>query len=86
VGVTAKKAVHGIVGASKDVGVGVGDAAKATLTGAVDAIGSVGMVTVGTAKNLLVGLVGGVKEAVNTALPSPAKEPAKAAESKKKSE
>ncbi len=50
---------------------GVGDAAKSTVGGVVEAVGSVGATTVEAAKSILVGVVGGVKEVISTALPKP---------------
>jgi hypothetical protein len=67
--VVARRAVDGVVEATKEVGGNAGEVAQKAVEGAIEAAGSIGNVAVKAVKDILVGVVGGIKEVASAALP-----------------
>ena len=69
VGVGAKRAVDGVIEAGVETGGNVLEITKAATTGAIEAAGTIGTTAVTTMKDILLGVVAGVKEVAGAALP-----------------
>ncbi len=67
----ARRAVDGVIEATKEVGGNVTEVAKAAVGGAIEAAGSIGNTAVKAVTDMLVGVVEGVKEIGRAAFPKP---------------
>jgi hypothetical protein len=65
----ARRAVEGVVEATKEIGGNVEEAAKVAVNGAVEAAGSIGNTAVKAVRDMLVGAVEAVKDVAGAALP-----------------
>jgi hypothetical protein len=65
----ARRAVEGVVEATKEIGGNVEEAAKVAVNGAVEAAGSIGNTSVKAVRDILVGAVKALKDVASAALP-----------------
>ena len=68
-GLVARRAVDGVIEATKEVGGNVEEVAKVAVGGAIEAAGAIGNTAVRSVKDMLVGVAEGVKEVASSILP-----------------
>lgn len=61
--------VDGVIEATKEIGGNVEEVAKIAVGGAIEAAGTIGNTAVRSVRDMLVGVVEGVKEVLNAAVP-----------------
>ena len=66
----ARKAVEGVIEATKEIGGNVEKVANVAVNGAIEAAGTIGTTAVRTVTAVLLGVVEGVKEIASAALPT----------------
>jgi hypothetical protein len=68
VGTVARRAIEGILEATREVGGNVEDVARVISEEAIESAGTIGEPAVKTVKNLTIGIVAGIKEIIEAAL------------------
>jgi phage-related protein len=67
----AKRTIDGVVEATNETGGNVVETARAVVGGAAEAIGGIGTTAVSSVRDILLGVVTGIKDVANAALPRP---------------
>jgi hypothetical protein len=70
VAMVARRAVDGMIEATKEIGGNAEEVAKVAVTGAIDASSSIGNTAVKAVKDMLIGVVEGVKDVNRPDLPT----------------
>jgi phage-related protein len=67
----ARRAVDGVIEATREIGGNVDETAKVAIGGAIEAAGAIGNTAVRAVRDVLVGAVEAVKDVASAALPKP---------------